>query len=538
MPAAAEPSPSRRPFGLSERADQSEDLPLSPPRSVTRSPLVRQQWKALARRWGGPTVRNYWVRLLPVLLVLAAVVRIPSFQRSVWNPDEGFLATQARMLADGGTLYETVVDRKPPLLPWLYQISFAVFGDTTLVPLKVAAVLAVAATAALVAAIARGRWGNRAGWLAGPAYVLVSVGLNPEDAQSAAFEVFMLPFTVAAVWCADRRRWGWAGLAIAGAVLTKQTGGAVLLPVLYLLWRQERATQRSVPLLRLGCGMALPVLALALLLGPGRFLFWMVTGSGSYASITGSEIHVLGRALANAALVGLACAGLIAPVVRICRQGRSEEARVAGAPSRQPLGADLWLWLAGSVLAVVMGFHFFGHYYLQLLPSVVLLGTGALRLLPAERLRSAALCCCLSATVFVSWGVIADDGKLRHAERVAAAVREHSHPQDTVLLWGMHPEGYWLSERTPASRFLTAGFLTNFSGGRDSLRVGQQYAVKGSWRAFRKELVERPPQVIVDDSRGQPYRPARVPAFRSYLTAHYERVQVLTGGTVVYVRED
>ncbi|MBW8817895.1 MAG: glycosyltransferase, partial [Streptomyces sp.] len=74
----------------------------------------------------------YWSRLLPPLAALACVTRVPSFTRPLWNPDEGYLAVQARLLAQGGQLYETVVDRKPPFVPWLYEAAFAVTGSGTL----------------------------------------------------------------------------------------------------------------------------------------------------------------------------------------------------------------------------------------------------------------------------------------------------------------------------------------------------------------------------------------------------------------------
>ncbi|MFD0569797.1 ArnT family glycosyltransferase [Kitasatospora gansuensis] len=109
---------------------------------------------------------GYWTRVVPVLAVLATVTHLPSFLRPVWSPDEGYLATQARMLADGGVLYDTVVDRKPPLLPWLYEACFALFGSTSLWPLRTLAIVAHLATAILLASIARGRWGNRAGAVA------------------------------------------------------------------------------------------------------------------------------------------------------------------------------------------------------------------------------------------------------------------------------------------------------------------------------------------------------------------------------------
>ncbi|GAA4664081.1 hypothetical protein GCM10023347_15080 [Streptomyces chumphonensis] len=476
------------------------------------------------------TLPRYWLRLLPALLVLTVATRLPSFQRPVWNPDEGFLATQARMLAAGGTLYDDVVDRKPPLLPWLYRGAFALFGDDSLWPLRALAVLAVLATATFAAALAHRRWGPRAGAVAGVLCVLGSVGLNPEDAQAATFEVFMLPFTAAAVWAADRRRWAVAGLAVAGALLVKQTGGAVLLPVLYLAWVRTAPGPgggRRPALLRTLAAFAAPLLAVALANDVSRTLFWTVTGSGSYASFTGSELHVLSRGLANTALFAAGAGGLLLPLAVVLRRGL---------PHRRVLTTDLWLWLGVSALAVLTGFHFFGHYYLQLVPPLAVLAAGALTLLTADWLRLTAVVSAVLCTVFVAWGSHAGQADLDHARRVADAVRDNTRAEDTVFVWGMHPETYWLADRRPASRYLTAGLLTNYSGGRDGPRVGEEYGMHRSWPTLMAELVADPPRLIVDDSRGKPYRPARMPRLQRLLDSRY----VLVGevdGALFYARE-
>ncbi|MFJ2773857.1 ArnT family glycosyltransferase [Streptomyces sp. NPDC087300] len=468
-----------------------------------------------------PDLRDpYWTRLFPLLAALACATRLPSFRGPLWNPDEGYLAVQARLLADGGTLYETVVDRKPPLVPWLYAGAFALFGDDSLLPLKVLAVAAQLLTAVLLASIARRRWGDRAGRTAGVLHLLISIGLNPEDAQAATFEIFMLPCTAAAMWCADRRRWGAAGAAVACAFLAKQTGGAVLLPVCWLLWRSG-ATRGDV--LRLAAGLSAPVVAAALLTDPGGFLFWTVTGSGAYASFTGSELHVLGRGLGNTAILAAACAGIVPPVVRVLRIARTGS-------------ADLWLWLASAVAAVLLGFHFFGHYYLQLMPPLALLGAAALQILPGRAARAVTVSACASA-LFLAWGLLAPRPELAHATRLAAVVQAHTGPGDRVLLWGIHPETYWLARRAPASRYLTAGLLTNYSGGRNGPGVGEKYGVAGAWPVFRAELRAHPPALVVDDSQGKPYAPHRVPSLHRILAAGY-RPLLTVEGAVFYVRAD
>ncbi|MBO8185466.1 glycosyltransferase family 39 protein [Streptomyces sp. DW4-2] len=466
-----------------------------------------------------------WTRLIAVLLALTVVTRIPSFVRTPWNPDEGYLATQARQLADGGVLYDTVVDRKPPFVPLLYRGAFAVFGDGSLWPVRVAAIVAVLVGAALAASIAARRWGQRSAWTAGVCYVFLTIGLKPEDTQAATFEVFMLPWTVAAIWYAERARWLGAGLAAAGAVLSKQTGGAVLLPVLVLLW-QHRAGWGA--FVRVTAGAALPVVSAALAFDPGRFLYWIATGSGSYLSAEGAGLKPVLRALAGVGLLTLAALPLVVALVRAVRS------RAAVPPTgRAPLSgtADLWIWLAASLGAATVGFQFFGHYFLQLVPPLALLGAAALRELTARAATAALTATALVACGYVGWGFTDSRAEVDHARRLADTVRSYTDRKDRVLLWGMHPEGYWLSQRSPASRYLTAGFLTNFSGGRGEARVGERYAMDGAWPHFERELRRRPPELIVDDSRGKRYGVQQIPTLRRHLARHYEKVATIDGSS-------
>ncbi|MCX4746298.1 glycosyltransferase family 39 protein [Kitasatospora sp. NBC_01287] len=478
---------------------------------------------------------GYWTRLVPVLAVLATLTHIPSFLRPVWSPDEGYLATQARMLADGGVLYDTVVDRKPPLLPWLYEACFSVFGSLSLWPLRTLAIVAHVVTAVLLASIARGRWGNRAGGAAGVLYLMLSIGLSPEDTQAATFEVFMLPAMVAAFRYAERRRWLAAGIAVALCSLTKQTGGAVLLPVLWMLFQDARL--RSVPwrsaLAKLGLGTALPIVLVAVILTkPKGFLFWVVTGSGDYASLNGDWLQMLGRALGNSAILLAAGLGFLFPLGhRLWMRYRTGRALPTRGESHGS-AADLWVWLFSSVVAVATGFHFFGHYYLQLMPPLVLLGVGAVSV-SAVRWKPVLVYSAVACTAFWSLAVAWPGEQMSQNNQVATAVAERSTPKDTVLVWGMHPELYWLSDRKPATRYLTAGFLTNFSGGKGGADVGEQYSVPDAWQTFDKELSNGLPAVVVDDSGSAPYQPSQVPAIENLLDTHYQVVGAY-GDAMVY----
>jgi len=308
--------------------------------------------------------RRTTLQLFAVLLLLTAALRLPAFFVDVFNSDESFLGAQAEVISDGGNLYQEAADRKPPLVPYLYAATFTVFGTTALWSVRVMAMLAVALTALFLALEARRRYGNRAAWIAGVLMVLASVAFAPQDGQAANFEIFMLPSMTAAVLLARRGRAFSSGAAVALATLAKQTGAATLLPVLYLLWRQ-RGRRGAADALG---GFALPLTVVALLVGPGELLFWTTIGNGSYLGISG----LWGMVLLTLLLMTAAFAVVNAPIVWALPRAWRER-RTAGSGD-----TDLWLWLLSAVVSVAVGLRFFGHYYLQLLPPLVLITTGVL----------------------------------------------------------------------------------------------------------------------------------------------------------------
>ncbi len=226
-----------------------------------------------------------------LFLALAAALRAPTFSDRVFNADEAYLATQAQVLVDGGRLYVDTVDRKPPVVPYLYAAVFGLTGSDDLAPVRVLAVLAHALTALLLAAEARRAFGGGTQPLcAGVGFLLAATAFPPADAQAANFEVFMLPVMTAAMLLGSRDRPGAAGATLGLATLTKQTAAVALLPLAYLAWQLRRWRG----LLALGVAFAVPLVVAAIVFGPHDFVFWVFTGNGGYVDVRG----VVGYALA------------------------------------------------------------------------------------------------------------------------------------------------------------------------------------------------------------------------------------------------
>ena len=151
------------------------------------------------------------------------------------------------------------------------------------------AMVAVTLTALLLAAEARRRWGERAGWVAGLLLVAASVAFAPQDGQAANFEVFMLPAMTAAVLLARRKRSLSSGVAVAIATLAKQTGAATLLPVLYLPVAQARRERGEA---RRSAGFALPSRSSRSLVGPGAAPLLGDVGNGSLHRSVNARVAV------------------------------------------------------------------------------------------------------------------------------------------------------------------------------------------------------------------------------------------------------
>jgi MFS family permease len=486
--------------------------------------------------------RSIWF-LFGVLLLLTVALRLPGFVVEVFNSDETFLATQAEVINEGGRLYEDATDRKPPLVPYLYAATFSVLGTSALWSVRVVAMLAVALTALLLALEARRRYGERAAWVAGLMFVLASVAFAPQDGQAANFEVFMLPAMTAAVLLAARDRPRASGFAVAIATLAKQTGAVTLLPVLYLVWK-ARGRRGVVNAL---IGFAIPIAIVAMLVGPGELLFWAVMGNGSYFGIGSASAYVLGVL----AVMTLAFVGANLPIIwsmprawhdrKLSRADRSaadpsfdlEERGDAATDMDHDI--DLWLWLASAAVSVVVGFRFFGHYYLQLLPPLCLLSAGVLVRRSRPVLRGTIA---LAVAIAVSFSLLGfwvrPFGDVPRYQAVSDYLDRHTSTTDRIFVWGHMPEIYWASNRRPASRFFSSGFILGDWGSRPAGDTSTNVPTPGAFALMMDDLRMQPPRVVLDTTpaafRGSQYSPmSKYPELRGFVDSRYEYVRTIDG---------
>lgn len=440
----------------------------------------------MGRRW------QAYGRFALQLLLAVAALRSATLVIPVFNQDECYIAIQAHVVGDGGVLYRDVVDRKPPLVPYLYAAVFAVVGSDSLVAVHVVAIVWVTATALVLAAIMRRRAGPREAKWAAWLFVLSSMALLPRDALAANFELWMLLPLCAAMWLAGRGKPALDALAgglLGIAVFAKQPALVTLAPLAFVI---HRAPRGALGLAAMMGGVA-TVFAIVIGTHDAQLADWVFFGTGGYLTtdalgfaVRMAVIWTGSFLLANAAL------GWLGWLV-------ARSARLRGVRA----DADLWIWLVTAFIAVGAGLRFLGHYHLQLLPPACLLAARpAAALVGRTRARvlavtaAPALACAGLAFVMPNMPFDTD------YRPIAAYLRAHTGEGERILVWGHFPEIYWASQRMPATRFIASGFLTGQSGARPIRPQDTHAATSGAWDMLFADLERHPPTYVIDLAPG------------------------------------
>ena len=89
--------------------------------------------------------QSRWVNL--VIIALVVILRAPTLLPSLYTTDEAYYGTIANDILDGGAVYRTAVDTKPPGMYYIYAGVFRVAGRNNLCAVHVLAIFVVVATA-------------------------------------------------------------------------------------------------------------------------------------------------------------------------------------------------------------------------------------------------------------------------------------------------------------------------------------------------------------------------------------------------------
>ncbi len=463
--------------------------------------------------------------------MLAITLRLPTMTTRLFDADEAAIGVQAMIVRDGGTLYRDIFDRKPPLPPLAYAASFGITDNTDIRLMRVLVTVLLALGGVLMAREAKRRWGTNTHALwAGILFVGGAMALFPADAGGANYAHFaLLPGTAALLW-SRRAHWGWAlaaGISLGLAILTRQSWLLATLPAVYSAWRCGRVRQSAL----LIAGAVGTVATVGFYAPFGAYWEWNVTNSPGFvfaaAGIGASALRGSASAAGFIAFHATACAGIFVAL------RRRPPWRSAGATER-----DVWLWLLTGLGAVVAGLRFFGHYWLQVLPPLVVLATPVVAEWSGRARRAAVGATMLAAAV--AFALLFVPGSFHHRPDptdLAAYIGATTTSEQRVFVWGSYPEVLVRANRLPAGALVHSDFVTGRSGGREDPRTSIDSAAPGALALMMNDLRANPPELVLDTSTAadlgyRNYPMSLFPDVLFFVTSGYEQVAEVGGVTI------
>ncbi|MDX2283033.1 MAG: hypothetical protein NW241_02680 [Bacteroidia bacterium] len=232
-----------------------------------------------------------------LLLVLIPLLRLPSLIGGWYQAEESLLLLTAERMAAGGRLYQDAWFAGPPLLVWLYEGCYALFGGGAIRAVRILTCLYLYLTAACFGGlVARYKPFREAGWL--PPVLLAFLTATPWYAQELNGAVWsLLPMVMAydaVLRLSDSAEASYAGMFRAGIWMMLAVLGSYqaffLLPAIagaYVLLRTPRAAE----LYALLGGLLAPSLFLAtgLYFSGGLEAFWDIGVLGFFDALRAEE---------------------------------------------------------------------------------------------------------------------------------------------------------------------------------------------------------------------------------------------------------
>jgi 4-amino-4-deoxy-L-arabinose transferase-like glycosyltransferase len=504
---------------------------------------------------------SQWVNV--VIIALVVILRAPTLLPSLYTTDEAYYGTIANDMLDGGAVYRTAVDTKPPGMYYIYAGVFRVAGRNNLFAVHVLAVFVVVATALVLRRI--GAWvaDDWAGAWSGIGYAVFVHAYWPSDTLGANSEIFAsLPLSLSVLaFLQGQKKPVWSLMFLSGALigiatLIRQTSAlnlAAILGCLAYCWLIAR-THLFARILAAGSGVVIGFIGVIVALAwyfqlQGNLYdayLWAWAFAIRYAGSETTFPYVLKRLVtvhfAVILLSGLLWYFGIRQVVETLRCFWRKRAV-------SPEAILLILWFGLSYLAIFIGWRFSGHYHLAVLPPLSILAGQAFSRFIAEHRRSLQLrwrwirtgiigAAILPAIGFLIVAFVVRTQTLDFLPVVQQIVKETT-ANDRIFVWGSSPRFYSFSGRRMATRFVSCSHLVGAYASRPrEVRDRGESVIPGAWKMFSEDWEAHPPVLIIDTSRKDRFwshHPmTRYPVLRAFLREY--RMQTVINGETIYRR--
>jgi hypothetical protein len=460
-------------------------------------------------------IRTTWTPFnLSCLVVALACFRL-SHIHLLWADEDYHLAAAIHIL-DGKVPYRDFWYDKPPLCAVFYLLVGGYPGW----PLRILDALYILVACYLAYLLARQWWRDElAGYAAALLLAFFTTFYLPSAVIPLAADALMIVPHFAAIYCARRKLPLWAGV-WAGVALLFNTKALFVFTTCAIFLAPQ------VPLLVLGLALPLGVGLVAALFSGAWAGYWEQVWRWGFIYAKGSPVldPVRTGLTRTANWIGFHAALVAGAIYGFVRAARSDR-------------IQLLIWLALSFAAVCLGTRFAPHYFLQLLPPLVIAASRGIALaLRAYPKRTVVLLIALLLVPFFRFGpryAILTLDNLHHrdpnwsdvvmdldSQRAAAKIRSLARHRNTLFVWGYRPDLYVYTRMSPDGRFWDSQPLTGVPADRHLSATKAIYS--GPAAANRRELSRSHPEFVVDGlSRFNPkLSPSIYPDLRPWMKSY------------------
>ncbi len=507
------------------------------------------------------TINKYkWFLLVAATII---VTRSTTFFTSYIDDEEAFTAI-ARVMLHGGTPYLSFVDNKPPLLYYWYAFWLWLFGDSNILAIHIVGMFWVGLTSFVLYRIGKLVYDEKAGLFAALCYVIYTTSYIPPYIAVHASLIESLPLALS-VWFFTKwyrynnGRWLFlSGIFCGIAVFIRYQAlvqvGFTFLAFGYLYFYKFKSGLRS--LLSAIVNFTLGVLVVAILVmlflhsKDAIIPFYENTwkASFSYMKVGESAAHFWKRLFLH---VGTYIPSTMLLWIALVNQMRHRAVKIiTGEPVDKPYSMLIFIWFVVTIPAVLAGGRFYGHYFIQILLPLCIIGGVQISEWwyrdPRRWVRHAIVISFVICSVGwmcprIWYQYFADRQgyhNLRTEQKIGAYLNEHMPKGSKLYVWGLEPTLYIFADRDPATRYLWSDWQTGRSSGVEETQKGNldtsSLVDKKHWAYLMEDLGKNAPLYIVDCSSGDlrdysKFPIQKYPLIFSYLTANYGKETVIDG---------
>ncbi len=491
---------------------------------------------------------------LVAILALTFYLRVLFFGQYI-DADVGNAAYMGWRMAEGEVLIDLEGPGKPPLYPMLYALFVLLFGPSVL-GLKMFGALFVLMAVLAIYWVAETAYGKHVGLLAALLFGVFSSGPMVEGGTVNLETLLHFPSILAIGFflrgaTTGQLKWYFlAGFWGAMATLVKQVGGVLFFVFLLCGFNRDWKVKEWFSRYSLiGIGALLPLL--------GMILFYSSHGYSLrelYDSMLGSNFRYIQKGHESSEMVTFFFSSLKVIFFEnsLLWIGTSFTAGLfisRWMRGRGEMADRVFLWWAlWSFFAVWISGTFYAHYFLQIISPFSLLTAHAIlwvweygktiSSLPKRRVFQGAWLLCLGISTFLFIktdykyffkysaaeqtayqfkgleGVYDSYGYglynlIQH--EIASYIRKHTEPSDTLYVWGVAPQVYFLAQRRAATVY-----RNNFNLSQNVTQNADE-ALRTYSDKVMKELSLSPPTYILKIFNLEAF-----PKLKDFITMHYQ----------------